>query len=128
MVSHKPDIPDLFSRAQRLNRDGKGKEAAQLCRRILAADHEHFDSHQLLGLIHAAQGDLVEAARSLGHAVKLKPRDPQALANLGSVLRAMGRPNEALLFYETALSIDPNAPAVWYNRGLLLWEMHRFED
>lgn len=118
----------MFSRAQRLNRDGKRKDAAQLCRRILAADPDHFDAHQLLGLIHAAQGDLVEAARSLGHAVKRKPRDPRALANLGTILRAMGQLNEALLFYETALSIDQNAPAVWYHRGLVLWDMRRLED
>ena len=40
----------------------------------------------------------------------------------------MGQINEALLFYETALSIEQNAPVIWYNRGLVLWDMRRFED
>lgn len=124
----RPDIADMFSRAQILNREGKARDAAGLCRRILAAEPDHFDAHQMLGLFHAGEGDLVEAARSLGHAVKLKPRDPQALANLGSVLRAMGQLNEALLFYETALTVEQNAPGIWYNRGLVLWDMRRFED
>ena len=124
----RPDIADLFSRALAASRDGKAREAAQLCRRVLAADPDHFDAHQMLGLLYAGEGNLVEAARSLGHAVRLKPRDPQALANLGSVLRAMGQLNEALLFYETALSIDRDAPMIWYNRGLVLWDMRRFED
>lgn len=128
MVSHKPDIADLYSRALLLNQEGKTREAAQLCRRILAADPEQFDAYLLLGLIHAAGGDLVEAARSMGHAVKLKPRDPRALSNLGNVLHAMGQFQEALLFFETALSVDQGAPVVWYNRGLVLWNMRRFED
>lgn len=128
MVSHGLDLPDLYSRALVLNRDGKAREAAQLCRRILAADADHFDAWQLLGLIHAGQGDLVEAARSLGHAVKLKPRDPQALSNLGNILFGMRQFNEAVLFFETALSIDQNAPVIWYNRGLVLWEMRRLEE
>src|SRR4051812_44540921 len=122
------DIPDIYSRALILNREGKTRDAAQLCRRILAADPEYFDAWQMLGLIHAGDGNLVEAARALGHAVKLKPRDPQALSSLGNILRAMGQPNEALLFFETALSIEQNAPVIWYNRGLLLWEMRRLED
>ena len=124
----RPDIPDLYSRAVVLHREGKTRDAAQLCRRILAADPEYFDAWQMLGLIHAGEGDLVEAARAMGHAVKLNPRDPQGLSNLGNVLRAMGQVNEALLFFETALSVDQNAPVIWYNRGLLLWEMRRFED
>ncbi len=100
----------------------------KLCRRVLNADPGHFDAQQMLGLLHAAEGDLVEAARALGHAVKLRPRDPQVLSNLGNVLRAMGQINEALLFYETALSIERNAPVIWYNRGLVLWDMRRFPD
>src|SRR3569833_317771 len=128
MASRTPDISDLFARALALHQEGKFWEAMQLCRRVLSADPDHFDAHQMMGLLHAAEGDLVEAARALGHAVKLRPRDPQALSNLGNVLRAMGQINEALLFYETALSIDQNAPVIWYNRGLVLWDMRRFQD
>jgi len=128
MASRTPDISDLFARALALHQEGKTREAMQLCRRVLSADPDHFDAHQMMGLLHAAEGDLVEAARALGHAVKLRPRDPQALSNLGNVLRAMGQINEALLFYETALSIDQNAPVIWYNRGLVLWDMRRFQD
>lgn len=128
MVSRKPDIPDLFSRAQLLQQGGKAKGAAQLYRRILATDPDHFDSHHMLGLIHASEGDLVEAARSMGHAVRLRPRDEAALSNLGNVLKAMGQLNEALLFQETALTVNHNAPAIWYNRGLVLSEMRRLQD
>jgi predicted O-linked N-acetylglucosamine transferase (SPINDLY family) len=128
MASPVPDISELFSRALALHEEGKTREAMQLCRRVLAADPEHFDAYHTLGLLHAADGDLVEAARALGHAVKLRPRDPQALSNLGNMLRAMGQINEALLFYETALTIDRNAPVVWYNRGLVLWDMRRYQD
>jgi len=128
MASPTPDISELFSRALALHQEGKTRDAIQLCLRVLAADPEHFDAYHTLGLLHAADGDLVEAARAFGHAVKLRPRDPQALSNLGNVLRAMGQINEALLFYETALTIDQNAPAIWYNRGLVLWDMRRFQD
>jgi protein O-GlcNAc transferase len=128
MASQTPDISDLFSRALAFHQEGKSGQAVKLYRRVLTADPDHFDAHQMLGLLHAAEGDLVEAARALGHAVKLRPRDPQALANLGNVLRAMGQINEALLFYETALTIEQNAPVIWYNRGLVLWDMRRFQD
>ncbi len=128
MVSARPDIADLYSRAVILQREGNSRDAAQLFRRILSADPEHADAWQMLGLIHAGEGDLVEAARSMGHAVKLRPRDPKALSNLGNILFAMRQYHEALLFFETALSIDPDAPVVWYNRGLVLWEIRRFEE
>jgi protein O-GlcNAc transferase len=128
MASGKPDIPDLFSRALLLQQEGKVKDAAPLYRRILAADPDHFDSHHMLGLIHASEGDLVEGARSMGHAVRLRPRDEAALSNLGNVLKVMGQLNEALLFQETALTVNQNAPGIWYNRGLVLFEMRRLQD
>lgn len=128
MAASMPDIADLFSRALLLQQEGKVKDAAQLYRRILAADPDHFDSHHMLGLIHASGGDLVEAARSIGHAVRLRPRDDAALSNLGNVLKAMGQLKEALLFQETALTVNRNAPGIWYNRGLVLCEMRRFQD
>ena len=78
----------------------------------------------MLGLLRAQQGRFLEAVKAIAHALKISPRSEQALVNFGNVLRALGQNDQALLSYDTALSVNDKAPAgyraVWEAGPLLL--------
>jgi adenylate cyclase len=58
-----------------------------------------------------ASADILRAERLAGQALAASPRDPLAHYAKGQVLRAQGRPGEAIPEYETALASDHN----WVN-------------
>ncbi|WP_372782469.1 tetratricopeptide repeat protein [Phenylobacterium sp.] len=78
------------------------------------------------GATHYAAGRLVEAEAAMREAVRLDPSNMGALANLGAVLRARRRPDEALDVYEAALAIEPDSAAVLINRANLLNDLRRW--
>ena len=51
--------------------------------------------------------DLEGAETELRDTLRIEPRDPRALTNLGEVLRATGRAREAVALYREALDADP---------------------
>jgi len=55
-------------------------------------------------------GRPAEAVPDLERVVELRPRDAQALAELGACLQAAGRPAEAARRYEATLALDPSNP------------------
>src|SRR5579871_699776 len=122
------EIAATFANASLLHQQGRLTEAAPLYQRVLLADPAHFDAYHMLGLLHAQQGEFLEAVKAIGHALKLAPRNQQALSNFGNVLRALGQRAEALASYDAAISENRDDAVVWYNRGLLLAEMRRLPD
>ncbi|HEY7834405.1 MAG TPA: tetratricopeptide repeat protein [Ktedonobacterales bacterium] len=46
----------------------------------------------------------------------------------GKVLRAEGRPQEALALYDHVLAADPALAPIWYSRGTLLAELERYDE
>jgi tetratricopeptide (TPR) repeat protein len=64
-------------------------------------------AHSLLGWIETARGKLSEARASFDAALKLDPRDVDALIGQGEVLYSEGRNTEALARFDTAVQLDP---------------------
>ena len=80
-------------------------------------------------LIEMGDPDLLEEAESLcRRAVDLAPRLPQAVNNLGNVLRLRGKFDEALECFWIALQLDPRRVAPRYNMGQLLQERARYDE
>jgi tetratricopeptide (TPR) repeat protein len=52
------------------------------------------------------------------YAVSLNPASPEALYNLGNALRAVGRANEAIEAYSTAVRVRPDFLFAHVNLGL----------
>ncbi len=66
------------------------------------------------------------AASEYGAALRIDPRNVQALTGLASLLQEAGRPSEALTAADRALAVDPSYPEALYLRGvILLRSMHR---
>ncbi len=64
-------------------------------------------ANALLGWIRAARGKATDARESFEAALKLDPRNADALVGQGEVLYGEGRNTEALARFDTAVQIDP---------------------
>src|SRR5438046_520869 len=86
-----------------LHGQGHLEPAVALYRAILARAPGHFDALHLMGVAHLQQGNLVEAERLIGEALRVSPRHAPAQSNFGVVLRALKRPAEALTAFDVAV-------------------------
>ena len=98
------------------------ESAGQLALQALAESLEHPALLNLAASARFGEGNFEEAARLLRRARTLAPKDPHVLNSLGVCLKALGRSDEALKTYDTALRLDPGLAAAHFNRGAALEE------
>ena len=72
-----------------------------------------------LGLLCEAQGNLVEAAKYLEAAVRLREGDLEAINSLGVVYARLRRFEDGRRRFRQVLDADPHAAATWNNLGIL---------
>jgi hypothetical protein len=121
-------------------RSGHLPEAEEVCRRILAAEPDHFAAKNLLqsiaenrdleaaerclaqGNALAREGKLAEAVAFCRQAVELAPRFAPAHNNLSVLLRSEGDWDGAVACCRRALALTPDQAEVHYNLGAALHE------
>ncbi len=86
-----------------------------LWRRTVERNPKSWLAHYNLGVTHFLNGEIDEAARRYGEAVRLNPGHVVALVNLGNIAAAQGRHDEALKRYQRSIEIDPDEPTAHYN-------------
>jgi len=74
--------------------------------------------------LHQAR-ELDAAADAYGRFLKEQPRNVEALSNLGAVLAAQGRYDEAIAYYREALAVDARRTAVRLNLAVALQKAGR---
>ena len=116
-----------LNEAFRLHQSGNLDEAEAMYRRILRANPRNGDAWHLLGVARLQRQDLAEAERAIRAALGIV-KAPGYLANLGVVLRGLGRSAEAVETYREALRLTPETPALHYNLGIALMELGRTEE
>src|SRR3954454_6606274 len=94
------DIPRTIHQALELHHQGRTADAERLYAAVLAARPDHVDALQMLGVIKLSRGELATALRLVSTAMQLRPKSPQILLNLGLVLNAMNRHQEALASFD----------------------------
>jgi tetratricopeptide (TPR) repeat protein len=110
---------------------GRPGDAAEALRTALRIEPDNPAALTSLGkaLIETEDPDLLDEAESVcRHALTLVPGLPQALNNLGNVLRIRGRFDEARACYQQALQVDPRRVMPRLNWGRLLQECGRCEE
>ena len=112
----------LFHRAHRY------REAAQLYGHILQIDPRHADSLHLLGMVAGKAKMPALAIELIGKAIAVNGERAAYHSNLGTLLQAEGRLDEAEACYARALALDPHLPEVHLNRGLVLQTQGRLEE
>lgn len=98
--------------ASLLVRQGRQAEARQMADAWLAAEPRLASAYALDGWLSHQAGDLPRAQGRLQQALELDPRDNRALVELGLVYEALGRPERALVLYESALQQGADQPEV----------------
>jgi len=95
-----------FDRAERLYRD------------VLAADPDHPDALNLLGVVLQDTERAAESIASIERAIAIEPDFPEAFANLARGLNALARSEEALAAARKATAGDPTLGEAWFQAGL----------
>lgn len=112
----------LSNLAKVYERQGR-KEEAEATRRRFQEVYDQKSFRQKLGPLRKRgveaynAGRLPEALEAFQAILQLSPRDPQALAHVGSVLLAMQRLDEAEDFLRRALEVRPENDFAWTELG-----------
>jgi arylsulfatase A-like enzyme/Flp pilus assembly protein TadD len=119
IVAARPDFAAArVSAAAILSDVGRPAEAIPLLQSAPGADAAPTIQVQL-GLAFEAIGNLVEAAKHLESAVRLRGDDAETLNSLGVVYSRLRRFEDGRRVLRQILQTDPRAPAVWNNLGIL---------
>jgi protein O-GlcNAc transferase len=117
MAEHVPNIAELLQRAVAAHRAQDFDRAARIYRNVLDDSPRQFDAIHLLGVLEAQRRNYETALDLLSHAVTINPTVATAPFNLGNVLQALGRFDDAIASYRQALAINPAYAEAWYNLG-----------
>jgi len=98
------------AQAIKLLEANKFPEAQKLLKEALDADVTFGPAHNNLGKAYYHQNEFYLAAWEFQYASKLMPDAPEPRNNLGLVLEAVGKMDEAINWYDQALQIRPDNP------------------
>lgn len=91
--------------------------AAAFAERALAQGHKEPIVFNLTAWKREEEGKYDEAEALLREALTLTPADPSLHLALGTVLRGQGKMKAAVECFDTAIGLDPNYGAAWFERG-----------
>ncbi len=119
---------DILSTAMQAHQAGALQEARAQYERLLAVNPRHADALHLLGLLEAQGRHFAQAARLMGQAIALQPKEALFHNNLGNVWVEMGRADDALASYRRAHALAPQRADVCNNLGVLLSRAGQAEE
>ena len=96
--------------------------------RVLAADDNDGDAHNLLGYILGQQGDTTAALPHLARAVVLKPESADVHYNYGAALWFSGEKPKAISELKASIRLDPSAAGSYALLGMAQREEGEFAD
>ncbi|MGH8663383.1 MAG: tetratricopeptide repeat protein [Burkholderiales bacterium] len=107
--------------AEILDRIGQAAEAKSACLEILSREPDHALAHAVLGFL-LLKRDLQprQALERFDRAIALGHADAELWSNRGIALQDLGRLDEAIGSYETALRIKPDHRLAAFHRSLAL--------
>jgi predicted O-linked N-acetylglucosamine transferase (SPINDLY family) len=113
-------IGNLLENAILHHREGRGEQAEQLYREVLAADPSQTDALFLLSVLALQSGRLAIAEDLLGRAITAAPENPVYHTNLGEVYRRQEKPVDAAASFALAIALRQDLAEPFFNLGLLL--------
>ncbi len=129
-TANKPRVSDpaaLYEAGLAHMQDGRHLDAQICCQQALAANANHPDTLNLLGLLslHAKQHD--HAMEWIARAIRQDPK-PAYLASLGTVLQQQGRYEEALRAVDQAVQLGSGDAELWRQLGDVHVQLARFDQ
>lgn len=122
------DLTAALRDAVQLHHAGRFEDAARLYEDVLDLDPNHPDALHLSGVLSFQSGWHVEALEFIDRALMRLPGFADAHNTRGNVLRALGRPDDALGAYRQAIVLAPGSPLAWSNLGNALRDLGRPDE
>ncbi|MGF1583496.1 MAG: tetratricopeptide repeat protein [Gemmataceae bacterium] len=110
------------------NQTGRRAEALDYVGRAIIADPRKASYHLTLGNLLRIRGDLVGSLACFEEAFRLQPDHAIAVNNIGGVLLAFGRYEEAVTALQKATELNPRYAAAHANLGVALRHQGRIEE
>lgn len=111
LVKELPELVDAHNDLAVLyHAKGRYEEANEAIGRALKLDPRNLGVQRNNVAIQIARGRPGEAARALEPVLVGNPRDAEALVLAGDIATVTGRLEDAVAFYQAALSVDPQLP------------------
>jgi len=105
------------------------EKGMEMARKALAIDESIASAHGLLSSLYAIRREYDKALAEGERAVALEPWSQPVLTNFSGVLRATGRPEEAIPLLQKAIRQNPFGPSSIYTEfGWVLRDAGRFEE
>jgi tetratricopeptide (TPR) repeat protein len=102
--------------------------AIQFFKKYVGKKNDDYEAWVNLCCAAGKNNQMTDAAFYAMQALSLKPLDSKAHQNMGSVMLALGRPNDALISFQTALDLDPDNIAARSNIGNIFGELNQPEN
>lgn len=107
---------------------GYWQNSEKLLRHAIRVTTDNYVACDALGIFLNDQGRTDEALALLSESLRLKPRYPKGLYDMGTVLLKMGRLDEAVRYLTAAVKYDPNYAHAHMNLGKALLEQGRLDE
>jgi predicted TPR repeat methyltransferase len=118
---------NLLRRAHAAHQAGKLSEAESGYRSVLRIRPEDPDALHFLGMLHFQRGDREDAIKLVRRSLTSLGSNPHAWNNLGNMLLACDRPQEAADAYEKATQHGAQMAETWYNRAVCLRRVRQYD-
>ncbi|MBV8167621.1 MAG: tetratricopeptide repeat protein [Alphaproteobacteria bacterium] len=118
----------LLQQALQHHQAGRLDAASALCREIVAAQPNHADGLNLLGVIAIQTGQAGEAVALLRRAVAAHDKSAVHHNNLGQALMALGQLDEAIASFRRALALQPTLAEGFGNLAIAFQRQGNFGD
>jgi tetratricopeptide (TPR) repeat protein len=89
-------------------------------KRAVAARPDFLPAHYQLAKMAFQQEDYGSAEEHVRHILQSNGSNAEALVNLGVAYKGMGQLDKALQAYDSAQKLNPNLPALYLNRGIII--------
>lgn len=122
------NLPFVENYATILFKSGGFEEAAQLCEKALAVHRGSEGLQYLLAISLYRLGRLKEANEAFTTLLRSYPNNPAGNNEKGATLAGLLQYDEALLFVDKALRIDPEFADAYLNKGNILIKLNRYDD
>jgi tetratricopeptide (TPR) repeat protein len=122
------NIADLLATGRKLLQARRLAEAEVHYRQVLAAQPNHADALNLLGIIAHQTGRHELAVESIRQAIQQNGRNAGYFSNLGNVLYGHGKLDEAIAAYRQAINLKPDYADAYFNLGAVLREQGKLDD
>lgn len=121
-----PDNPQvLYFYGRFLLAENEAKSALPYLEKAAAYNPGDSQYHFWLGLAYGENGMRAKERASYNAALRLNPRNVQALVYLGNNLLQAGELEKSLTTYQQALDMWPDSPQALYNRAVILRKLKR---